>query len=91
MPPAETLGLGELKLYTNKLFEENVGFYRRLGYRTDRQDGAHEQTHDLIRSDAMNWRSWSARYGLPNNIVIGVIVGAVVLLYIGLIGVSLDQ
>lgn len=32
---ARTLGLGEVRLYTNKLFAENVAFYRKLGYRVD--------------------------------------------------------
>jgi ribosomal protein S18 acetylase RimI-like enzyme len=32
---AHTLGLGEVRLYTNTLFAENIGFYRSLGYRID--------------------------------------------------------
>ncbi|HVO04495.1 MAG TPA: GNAT family N-acetyltransferase [Candidatus Cybelea sp.] len=32
---ARELGLGEIRLYTNKLFQENVAFYRKLGYRID--------------------------------------------------------
>lgn len=32
---ARALGLEEIRLYTNKLFAENVDFYRRLGYRID--------------------------------------------------------
>ena len=32
---ARELGFGELRLYTNKLFAENVAFYRKHGYRLD--------------------------------------------------------
>ena len=32
---ARTLGLAEVRLYTNKLFAWNVAFYRKLGYRVD--------------------------------------------------------
>ena len=32
---ARALGFGEVRLYTNKLFAENVAFYRKLGYRSD--------------------------------------------------------
>ena len=32
---ARTLGLVEVRLYTNTLFVENIGFYRSLGYRID--------------------------------------------------------
>lgn len=32
---ARSLGLGEVRLYTNKLFAENIAFYRKLGYRVD--------------------------------------------------------
>jgi ribosomal protein S18 acetylase RimI-like enzyme len=32
---ARALGLGEVRLYTNKLFQENVAFYRKRGYRLD--------------------------------------------------------
>ena len=28
----------EIRLYTNKLFAENVALYRRLGYRIDREE-----------------------------------------------------
>ncbi len=39
---AETLaassGLGEIRLYTNKRFDENVQLYRRLGYRVDKEE-----------------------------------------------------
>jgi ribosomal protein S18 acetylase RimI-like enzyme len=35
---AASSGLGEIKLYTNKLFAENVELYRRLGYRVDREE-----------------------------------------------------
>jgi ribosomal protein S18 acetylase RimI-like enzyme len=32
---ARELGLAEVRLYTNKLFAENVAFYRKHGYRLD--------------------------------------------------------
>ncbi len=32
---ARALGFAELRLYTNKLFAENVAFYRKHGYRLD--------------------------------------------------------
>jgi ribosomal protein S18 acetylase RimI-like enzyme len=32
---AGSLGRTEIRLYTNKLFAENVAFYRKLGYRLD--------------------------------------------------------
>jgi GNAT superfamily N-acetyltransferase len=32
---ARALGYGEVRLYTNKLFAENVAFYKKLGYRID--------------------------------------------------------
>jgi GNAT superfamily N-acetyltransferase len=32
---ARELGFAELRLYTNKLFAENVAFYRKHGYRFD--------------------------------------------------------
>ena len=35
---AALLGFNEIKLYTNKLFAENVELYRKLGYRVDRED-----------------------------------------------------
>ncbi|MFI5000670.1 MAG: GNAT family N-acetyltransferase [Reyranellales bacterium] len=35
---AASLGHGEIRLYTNKLFAENVQFYGRLGYRVDREE-----------------------------------------------------
>ena len=35
---AASLGYGEVKLYTNKLFAENLQFYRRLGYQLDREE-----------------------------------------------------
>jgi len=35
---AASLRLGEIRLYTNKLFAENVRFYLRLGYRVDREE-----------------------------------------------------
>ena len=35
---AASLGFNEIKLYTNKLFAENVQLYRKLGYRVDRED-----------------------------------------------------
>lgn len=34
---ARSLGHGEIRLYTNKLFAENVALYRRLGYGIDRE------------------------------------------------------
>jgi ribosomal protein S18 acetylase RimI-like enzyme len=35
---AMSLGFGEIRLYTNKLFAENVQLYSRLGYRVDREE-----------------------------------------------------
>jgi hypothetical protein len=35
---AASLGLGETKLYTNKLFAENIRLYGKLGYRVDRAE-----------------------------------------------------
>jgi GNAT superfamily N-acetyltransferase len=35
---AASLGHGEIRLYTNKLFVENVQLYRKLGYRVDREE-----------------------------------------------------
>ena len=35
---AASLGFGEIRLYTNKLFAENVRLYRRLGYRVDSEE-----------------------------------------------------
>lgn len=35
---ARSLGHGEIRLYTNKLFAENVALYRRLGYGIDREE-----------------------------------------------------
>ncbi len=35
---AASLGHSEIKLYTNKLFAENVQFYEKLGYRIDREE-----------------------------------------------------
>jgi ribosomal protein S18 acetylase RimI-like enzyme len=35
---AASLGLGEIRLYTNKLFAENVQLYGKLGYRLDREE-----------------------------------------------------
>jgi ribosomal protein S18 acetylase RimI-like enzyme len=35
---ARDLGLGEIKLYTNKLFAENVAFYEALGYGHEREE-----------------------------------------------------
>jgi ribosomal protein S18 acetylase RimI-like enzyme len=31
-------GFGETRLYTNKLFAENIALYRKLGYRIDREE-----------------------------------------------------
>jgi ribosomal protein S18 acetylase RimI-like enzyme len=42
MAHAEAVALGldyaEVRLYTNKLFAENIALYRRLGYRIDREE-----------------------------------------------------
>lgn len=40
-------GFGEIRLYTNKLMEENIALYARLGYRVDREQefGASVQVH----------------------------------------------
>ncbi|GBQ85916.1 hypothetical protein AA13595_1761 [Gluconacetobacter johannae DSM 13595] len=35
---AATRGLGEVRLYTNRLFAENIALYARLGYRVDREE-----------------------------------------------------
>jgi ribosomal protein S18 acetylase RimI-like enzyme len=35
---AASLGFSEIKLYTNKLFAENVRLYAKLGYRLDREE-----------------------------------------------------
>jgi GNAT superfamily N-acetyltransferase len=35
---AATSGYGEIRLYTNERFVENIELYRRLGYRVDRED-----------------------------------------------------
>jgi ribosomal protein S18 acetylase RimI-like enzyme len=35
---AVLLGRGEIRLYTNKLFDANVRLYLRLGYRVDREE-----------------------------------------------------
>lgn len=37
-----------------------------------------------------NLRFWAERYGMPTAIVVGVIVGALFLLYMGFIGVGLQ-
>lgn len=35
---AASLGYGEIRLYTNKLFAENLRLYRKLGYRVDSEE-----------------------------------------------------
>lgn len=35
---AAASALGEIKLYTNPRFAGNVGLYRKLGYRVDREE-----------------------------------------------------
>ena len=35
---AASAGYREVRLYTNKLFAENVALYRKLGYRIDREE-----------------------------------------------------
>lgn len=35
---AATQGLSEIRLYTNKLFAENIALYLKLGYRIDREE-----------------------------------------------------
>ncbi len=35
---AATLGYGLIRLYTNKLFTENIELYSRFGYRIDREE-----------------------------------------------------
>lgn len=35
---AASLGFSEVKLYTNKLFVENIQLYSKLGYRVDREE-----------------------------------------------------
>ncbi len=38
----------------------------------------------------MNWRFWRSTHAVPITIVIGVIVGSVLLFYVGLLGVHLE-
>jgi ribosomal protein S18 acetylase RimI-like enzyme len=35
---AASLGHGEIRLYTNQLFAQNIELYRKLGYRIDREE-----------------------------------------------------
>jgi ribosomal protein S18 acetylase RimI-like enzyme len=35
---AASAGFGEIRLYTNKLFTQNIELYRKLGYRVDREE-----------------------------------------------------
>ena len=35
---AASSGFGEIRLYTNKLFADNLRLYRKLGYRVDREE-----------------------------------------------------
>jgi ribosomal protein S18 acetylase RimI-like enzyme len=35
---AASSGFGEIRLYTNKLFAQNIELYRKLGYRIDREE-----------------------------------------------------
>ena len=35
---AASLGYRDVRLYTNKLFAENVRLYRKLGYQVDREE-----------------------------------------------------
>jgi ribosomal protein S18 acetylase RimI-like enzyme len=35
---AASSGFGEIRLYTNKLFTQNIELYRKLGYRVDREE-----------------------------------------------------
>lgn len=35
---AKSMGFGEVRLYTNQRFAENITLYRRLGYRIDREE-----------------------------------------------------
>ena len=35
---AAASGFGEIRLYTNKLFTDNIALYRKLGYRIDREE-----------------------------------------------------
>ena len=32
------MGFGEIRLYTNQRFAENIALYRKLGYRVDREE-----------------------------------------------------
>jgi ribosomal protein S18 acetylase RimI-like enzyme len=58
MAHAETLagsmGLGEIRLYTNQRFAENVALYRKLGYAVDREEdvGVGIAVHMSKRLDA---------------------------------------
>ncbi|RYH14351.1 MAG: GNAT family N-acetyltransferase, partial [Alphaproteobacteria bacterium] len=38
---ARSLGKGELRLYTNGRFTENLKLYQRVGYRVDREETSH--------------------------------------------------
>lgn len=54
---AASLGHDEIRLYTNKLFAENLLLYRKLGYRVEREEGfdggiAVHMTKRLRSSDA---------------------------------------
>lgn len=35
---AASMGFGEIRLYTNQRFVENIALYRKLGYRVDREE-----------------------------------------------------
>jgi ribosomal protein S18 acetylase RimI-like enzyme len=35
---ASSIGQSEIRLYTNKLFSENIELYKKLGYRVDREE-----------------------------------------------------
>ena len=35
---ASSMGFGEIRLYTNQRFAENIELYRKLGYRVDREE-----------------------------------------------------
>jgi ribosomal protein S18 acetylase RimI-like enzyme len=54
---AGSSGFREIRLYTNKLFVENVRFYSKLGYRVDREE---EYKGGFVVHMSKALRSWEA-------------------------------
>jgi ribosomal protein S18 acetylase RimI-like enzyme len=58
---AVSSGFGEIRLYTNKLFTQNIELYRKLGYRVDREEvleiGVAVHMSKPIRAAGGTW-SW---------------------------------